>query len=62
MIANHPFLTKLLCVALVVAVMFPVGRMLFPVIGSDIGTTPFGAIEAVLSATLGYGLYAALFG
>jgi hypothetical protein len=51
-----------MCVALIVAVVFPLGRMLFPLIGHDIGETPFGAIEAVLSTSLGFGLYAALFG
>jgi hypothetical protein len=62
MSAKHPLVTKLLCVALVVSVMFPVGRMLFPLIGHDIGETPFGAIEAVISTTLGFGLYAVMFG
>jgi hypothetical protein len=61
MLANHPILTKLLCVGLVVAVMFPSGRLLFPLIGNGIGATPFGAIEAVVSTSLGYGLYAAFF-
>lgn len=62
MFANHPFVTRLLCVALIVAVMFPAGRLLFPLIAHQIGETPFGAIEAVVSTSLGFGLYAALFG
>jgi hypothetical protein len=62
MMSKHPLVTKILCVALVVSVMFPVGRMLFPLIGHEIGQTPFGAIEAVLSTTLGFGLYAVMFG
>jgi len=53
---------RLMCVALIVAVVFPLGRMLFPMIGHMIGETPFSAIEAVLSTSLGFGLYAALFG
>ena len=61
MLVNHPILTKLMCVALVVAVMFPTGRMLFPMIGQEIGETPYGAIEGLLSASLGFGLYTAFF-
>ena len=34
---------------------------MFPMIGHDLGETPFGAIEAVVSTTLGFGLYAILF-
>ncbi len=59
---NYPVITRLLCVALVVSVMFPVGRMLFPMIDHEIGTGPFGALEAVVSTTLGFGIYAMLFG
>lgn len=62
MLNKYPVITKLVCVALVVSVMFPAGQILFPVIGHAIGETPFGAIEAVASTTLGFGLYAALFG
>jgi hypothetical protein len=60
--SEHPLVTKILCIALVVSVIFPAGRMLFPLIGHEIGQTPFGAIEAVLSTTLGFGLYAVMFG
>jgi hypothetical protein len=58
---NQNLINRLMCVALIVAIVFPLGRMLFPIVGHDIGETPFGAIEAVLSTTLGFGLYAALF-
>lgn len=60
--ARHPLVIRLLCVALVAALMVPLGRALFPLLGSDIGRLPFDAIEAVVSATLGFGLYAAIFG
>jgi hypothetical protein len=53
---------KVACVGLVVTVMFPVGRMLFPYVGPEIGSMSFGAIEAMVSATLGFSIYAALFG
>jgi len=62
MLNKYPVITKLVCVALVVSVVFPAGQLLFPVIGHSIGETPFGAIEAVLSTSAGFGLYAALFG
>jgi len=62
MLNKYPVITKLVCVALVVSVVFPAGQVLFPVIGHSIGETPFGAVEAVLSTSLGFGLYAALFG
>ena len=58
---SNSLVNRLLCVALVVAVIFPLGRFVFPMIGHDIGETPFGAIEAVVSTTLGFGLYAILF-
>ena len=58
----HPLLTRVLCVALVAALMMPIGRALFPYVGHEIGALPFDAIEAVVTATLGYGVYAALFG
>jgi hypothetical protein len=58
----HPMIIKLGCVAAVVVVVFPLGMMLFPYLTDDMGGTPFKTLEAVLSATLGFGLYAALFG
>ncbi len=54
---EKPFVIKLLCVALVAAVMLPFGRMLFPHLGGDISGTQFHALEAVISATLGFGIY-----
>jgi hypothetical protein len=62
MLDKYPVITKLVCVALVVSFVFPAGQMLFPMIGDEIGATPYGAIEAVLSTSLGFGLYSVLFG
>jgi hypothetical protein len=59
---KNSMLVKLACVGLVATVMFPVGRMLFPYIGPEIGGVTFGAIEAMLSTTLGFSIYAVLFG
>jgi hypothetical protein len=54
--------TRLTCVALTVCVIVPIARMVFPVVSGTIGAFPFDAIEAVVSTTLGFGLYAVLFG
>ncbi len=59
---NYPMITKVLCVAAVACVMLPAGRMIFPHIADLLGNTEFSALQAVLSATLGFGLYTALFG
>ena len=57
-----PLITKLLCVALVATVMMPLGREVYPYLEDMIGSLPFGAAEAALSAGMGYALYAAMFG
>ncbi len=57
-----PFITKLLCVALVASIMMPVGREVYPYLESIMDTLKFDAVEAVLSATIGFALYAAMFG
>jgi hypothetical protein len=59
---RHPIVIKLLCVAFVVVIMIPLGRMIFPYVDDAIGGLEFSALQAVLSATLGLGLYAAMFG
>ena len=58
----HPLVDRLLCVALVASLMIPVGRMVFPYLDDMLGGMEFKAIEAVVSATLGFGIYAAIFG
>ena len=54
---EKPFVIKLLCVALVAAIMLPLGRMVFPHLGGEISGMQFHALEAVISATLGFGIY-----
>ncbi len=54
---GQPIIIRLLCVALVAAVMVPVGRILFPYLGGDLSGVQFHTIEAVVSATLGFGIY-----
>jgi hypothetical protein len=60
--ANHPVLTKVLCVALVASIMLPLGRMIFPFVDTVVSGLEFDTIQAVVSATVGFGLHAAFFG
>ena len=59
---NRPIVNKLLCVAAVASIMLSLGRIVFPLVDGMVGGLQFDAIEAVVSATLGFGLYAAMFG
>jgi hypothetical protein len=52
--------TKLLCVAFVAAIMLPVGHILFPYVSNELTGIQFQAIEAVISTTLGFGIYSVL--
>ena len=55
---DRSLIIKLLCVALVAAVMLPVGHMMFPYVSHVLSGMQFQAIEAVISATAGFGLSA----
>ncbi|HEY6025027.1 MAG TPA: hypothetical protein VIV34_12725 [Pseudolabrys sp.] len=54
---DRAVVTKLLCVAFVAAIVLPVGRILFPYVSHELTGIQFQAIEAVLSATVGFGIY-----
>jgi hypothetical protein len=56
MMLDRAMLTRLLCVAFVAALMLPVGRLLFPYVSHELTGLQFQAIEAVVSATLGFGI------
>ena len=58
---DKTILTRLLCVAFVAAIMLPVGRLLFPYVSAELTGIQFQAIEAVVSTTIGFGIYS-LFG
>ena len=60
--ANHPVLTKVLCVALVASIMLPLGRMIFPFVDTVVSGLEFDTLQAVVSATIGFGLHATFFG
>jgi hypothetical protein len=51
---KNPVILKLICAAFVGCLVLPLGGMLFPYL--DVPALPFNAIEAVLSATLGFGI------
>lgn len=51
---------RVLCVALVAAVMIPLGGLLFPYVSGALDGLQFKAVEALVSAALGYGIAALL--
>jgi hypothetical protein len=55
---DQRLIVKLLCVGLVAAVMLPFGHVLFPYVSHVVSGIQFKAIEAVVSATVGFGLSA----
>jgi hypothetical protein len=58
---SKPIILKLMCVALVTSVVFPLGRMAYPYVAHDISDISFGAIQAIFTTTLGMGIYAIFF-
>ena len=58
MMFDRRLVVRLLCVALVAAVMLPFGHVLFPYVSHVLSGIQFKAIEAVVSATVGFGLSA----
>ncbi|MEI9805318.1 MAG: hypothetical protein WDN48_13920 [Pseudolabrys sp.] len=57
---DQALVTRILCVIMVAAVMLPAGGMLFPYVSHIVSGIQFQAIEAVVSATLGFGISAAV--
>lgn len=53
---DQRLITKIVCAALVAAVMLPAGHMLFPYVSGELGGLQFQTLEAVVSTTLGFGL------
>ena len=49
---------RILCVALVAGIMLPAGEALFPYVSAQLNGMQFQTLEAVVSATVGYGLSA----
>ena len=57
---DRALIMKLMCVAMVAAIMLPAGSMLFPYVSDELSGIQFQTLEAVVSATLGFGLFALL--
>jgi hypothetical protein len=57
---DRPLMIRLMCVALVAAVMLPAGHILFPYVSHVLSGIQFQAVEAVVSATVGFGISAIL--
>ena len=57
---DRVLMTRLLCVALVAAIMLPAGHMLFPYVSHVLSGIQFQAMEAVVSAAVGFGISAIL--
>ena len=55
---DRSMIRKVICVLLVAAVMLPVGRWVYPHISEALNGTQFEALEAVVGASLGFGLSA----
>ncbi len=51
---KHPVVLKALCAAMVGCLVLPLGGLLFPYL--DIPVLHFNVIEAVVSATVGFGI------
>jgi hypothetical protein len=58
MVIDQALITRILCVIMVAAVMLPAGGMLFPYVSHILSGIQFQAIEAVISASLGFGISA----
>jgi hypothetical protein len=61
MMFDKTLMTRLLCVAMVAAIMLPAGHVLFPYVSHMLSGVQFQAVEAVVSATVGFGI-SAIFG
>ena len=57
---DKTLLARLLYVGLIAAVMLPVGSVLFPYVSDQLSGIQFQTLEAVVSTTLGFGIYALL--
>jgi hypothetical protein len=51
---EYPVILKVLCAGLVGCLLLPLGSLLFPYL--DIPPLPFNVMEAVVGATLGFGI------
>lgn len=57
-----PILGRVLCAVAIAAILMPLGPLVFALLPGWVGHLPFEALEAVVSATLGFGIFSALSG
>ena len=62
MTSERQILLRVACVMAILCIVFPLGQMVAGDVAEVIGDLSFNAIEAVVTATLGYGLFEVLFG
>jgi hypothetical protein len=55
---DRVLISRLLCVAAIAAIMLPAGHVVFPYVSHLMSGVQFQAIEAVVGATVGFGLSA----
>jgi len=55
---DRRLVSTLLCVTAIAAIMLPAGHVLFPYVSNIMSGMQFQAVEAVVSATAGFGLSA----
>jgi hypothetical protein len=57
---NQKLITRILCVIMVAAIMLPFGGMFYPYVSHLVNGVQFQALEAMVSASLGFGISAAV--
>ncbi len=57
---DRGLIVKLLCVSAVAAIMLPFGNLAFPLFSDLLSGPQFLAIEAIVGASLGFGISAAI--
>lgn len=59
---RNPLVIRLMCVALIAALMMPMGEFIYPFLRGAMSSWEFSTFEAAFSATAGFLLYATVFG
>jgi len=57
---DRALIVRLLCVALIAAIMLPVGNIAFPLVSGLVSGIQFQTIEAVVVASAGFAISAAI--
>jgi hypothetical protein len=59
-VMDRGLIVKLVCVAAVAAIMLPFGNLAFPLVSDLLSAPQFFTIEAIVGASLGFGISAAI--